>query len=131
MNGFHFDDGADMRSGFHFVGIEAARRAAVHWAAFDGRDEHSRDARVQAKLGGAGNFGKRVGAPRWLADEGEVQRILQRRIGGGVKNRRSRNKVSEREGGRWRRVKERAAVGSTYGGGNNFIRPKAAERNCG
>src|SRR6266481_5793848 len=36
---------------------------------------------VQTKLGGAGNFGERVGAPRWLPDEGEVRRIFQRRIG--------------------------------------------------
>src|SRR6266481_2435408 len=81
MNGLHFDDGADMRSGFHFARVEAARRAAVHGAAFDGRHEHSGDAGVQAKLAGACYFGERVGTPRWLADEDEVRRILQWRIG--------------------------------------------------
>src|SRR5216684_880528 len=81
MNGLHFDDSADMRSGFHFVTVEAARRATVHRAALDGGDKHSGKAGVQTKPGGAGYFCRTVGATDRLADERKVQRVLQRRIG--------------------------------------------------
>src|SRR6266403_2212512 len=63
-------------------------------------------------------IGQRVGAPRWLADEGEVQRILQRRIGGRLKTGSSGNKLSEGELALCRRVNDRAGFGMTFGAGN-------------
>ncbi len=57
MSRLHFQNSADVRSGFHLVGVEAQRRATVNGAAFHGGDEHSRKPRVQTELSGAGCFG--------------------------------------------------------------------------
>src|SRR5260370_42206844 len=80
VGGLHFKHSADMRSGLHFVSVEAARRAAVNRAAFHRGNEHSGKPTVQAEPGGAIYFGERVCAAGWLADKREVRRILQRWI---------------------------------------------------
>ena len=70
----HFKNSADVRSGFHLVGVEAQRRAALNGATFHGGDEHSRKPRVQTELSVpvalASESARRVGLPMSVKSEG-------------------------------------------------------------
>jgi len=122
VNRGNFEDAANARKGFHFIGIEGARSSSVGRAAFHAGDEHSGDACVYAEDGGAVDFRWSVGAAHGFAEEREVGGAFQGRIGGKRKPGSDVEELFERDFSlRWG-MQDEAIFGATFCGGNSPLR---------
>src|SRR6266567_9240196 len=127
MRGFQLEHRADMRGGFHFVGVKAERCAAVNGTAFDRGDEHCGEASVQAEFGGASYLGGGIGAACAPADESKVRRILQWRIRGKRKRGYEGEELREGQLALSRPVEDKAIFGAALGVWNVPLRGGCGE----